>query len=69
MIKYVEEIDDTDYEFLCSILQDIDVSDEYPLYKSDDELVLWLVREVNERYMGERWSWRAMPHCKCGLVE
>ena len=50
MLKYFEEIDDTDYDFLCSILEDIDVSDEYPLYKSDDELVLWLVREVNERY-------------------
>ena len=42
-------LDDTDYEFLCSILEDIDISDDWHLWMSNDELVLWLVREINER--------------------
>ena len=42
-------LDDTDYEFLCSILEDIDVSEDWRLWMSNDELVLWLVREINER--------------------
>jgi len=41
--------DETDYVFLCSVLDDIDISDEYPLYKSDDKLVLWLTNEIRER--------------------
>lgn len=50
-VKFHDLIDETDYDFLCSILEDIDVSDEYPLYNSNDPLVRWLVQEVNERYV------------------
>ncbi len=43
------EQDPTDYVFMCEILEDEDVIDDWGLWKSDDDLVLWLVREKLER--------------------
>jgi len=46
---YWKELDDTDYDFLCHILEDEDLIDEYPLYHSYDILVRWLAGEMEER--------------------
>lgn len=37
---------DWELDFLCSIIEDADVMNTYPLYKSSDPLVLWLIEEM-----------------------